>query len=279
MLNPEWGWLLEIPSGPALYPNYWTDVHIIFCPSVAAYGYDEFFSDESDLIDCETLVSGDTCLTSPCPKGRWCGGGQQQSEWDQYGWDTRVQGDTGWGQLDPRRFHPYTGYWYTGWAGGEDVDTWFTFGEFRNFWIWEISDGYSDPASLERDCDLGGWDAWDGDNTDRMDQIHQTAPNFVFPAVPLGNGRVPEGTIYRLREGIERFLITDINNPAGSAMGQSEVLVMWDITMMDYGEAITNAHFPGGANGLYMDGHVAWIQYSVDSREIPCTPANTFEYF
>jgi len=65
-------------------------------------------------------------------------------------------------------------------------------------------------------------------------------------------------TIYRIREGIERFLITDINNAAGSALAQSEVPVMWDavkIAVKDFN------HVPGGANVLWMDGHVEFIKY------------------
>jgi prepilin-type N-terminal cleavage/methylation domain-containing protein/prepilin-type processing-associated H-X9-DG protein len=64
-----------------------------------------------------------------------------------------------------------------------------------------------------------------------------------------------------LREGIERFLITDINNPAASAQGQSTLIVMFDA----YGQTsrdpalfagATANHVPGGSNILYMDGHV-----------------------
>jgi prepilin-type N-terminal cleavage/methylation domain-containing protein/prepilin-type processing-associated H-X9-DG protein len=65
-------------------------------------------------------------------------------------------------------------------------------------------------------------------------------------------------TVYRLREGIERFFITDINNPAGSAMAQSELAVMFD-------EVTTSVasfnHTPGGGNVLYMDGHVQFLKY------------------
>ena len=35
-------------------------------------------------------------------------------------------------------------------------------------------------------------------------------------------------TMLRMREGIERFFITDVNNAAASAKAQSEVWVMWD---------------------------------------------------
>ena len=65
-------------------------------------------------------------------------------------------------------------------------------------------------------------------------------------------------TLYRLREGIERFFITDINNPAASALAQSEVPVMFDFlstVVSDFN------HVPGGANILFMDGHVAFDRY------------------
>ncbi len=72
--------------------------------------------------------------------------------------------------------------------------------------------------------------------------------------------------VHRLREGIERFTITDINNPAESAYAQSEVPVMWDTFGTDEfddnvaGASVFN-HVPGGSNVLYMDGHVRFIRY------------------
>jgi len=72
-------------------------------------------------------------------------------------------------------------------------------------------------------------------------------------------------TVYRLREGIERFFITDINNPAASAMAQSEVWVMWDILSTDVGKF---SHIPGGSNVLYMDGHVEFVKFP---GEMPVT--------
>jgi prepilin-type N-terminal cleavage/methylation domain-containing protein/prepilin-type processing-associated H-X9-DG protein len=74
------------------------------------------------------------------------------------------------------------------------------------------------------------------------------------------NGK--DGTIYRLREGIERFFITDINNPAGSAKAQSDLCVMWD-AVWGTGKADQNYfnHVPGGGNVLYMDGHVSFVKY------------------
>jgi prepilin-type N-terminal cleavage/methylation domain-containing protein/prepilin-type processing-associated H-X9-DG protein len=87
----------------------------------------------------------------------------------------------------------------------------------------------------------------------------------VETAVPgWGNGGrgMVEGrnTVYRLREGIERFMITDINNPAAGAVAQSEVFIMWDL--VGQGGAIKAMnHVPGGSNVLYMDGHVEFIKY------------------
>lgn len=77
--------------------------------------------------------------------------------------------------------------------------------------------------------------------------------------VLLGNG---EGTLlYRLREGIERFMITDINNPAASAMAQSTLPVIWDTISSTTSEDAQFNHLPGGANTLYMDGHVSFNRY------------------
>jgi len=75
-------------------------------------------------------------------------------------------------------------------------------------------------------------------------------------------------TYNRLREGIERFLITDINNPAASAMAQSTLPVMFDAwadtgPFVAFGDNAVSRfnHVPGGCNVLYMDGHVEFIRY------------------
>jgi prepilin-type processing-associated H-X9-DG protein len=76
-------------------------------------------------------------------------------------------------------------------------------------------------------------------------------------------------TGYRLREGIERFFISDINNPAASAQAQSEVAVMFDhMTSFAGGGGAQGGvnfnHIPGGSNILFMDGHVEFIKYPGD---------------
>ena len=82
----------------------------------------------------------------------------------------------------------------------------------------------------------------------------------------LGNGG--GSTVYRLREGIERFLITNINNAAQGAQAQSTVFMMWDLVSTDVNYY---NHVPGGSNVLYLDGHVDFIRYPGDA---PVSKAN-----
>jgi len=73
-----------------------------------------------------------------------------------------------------------------------------------------------------------------------------------------GLGNAGSDTVYRLKEGVERFLITDINDPTRSSGSQSTV---W--TMTDRLSTFINEfnHIPGGSNVLYMDGHVEFVRF------------------
>lgn len=96
---------------------------------------------------------------------------------------------------------------------------------------------------------------------------------------------LPAGTfdMMPLREGVERFLITDINNPAASSKAQSTTAVIWDSTRVGaddntggwdsdgqapigtFAPVNSFAHLPGGANIGYMDGHVEYAKYPTES--------------
>jgi prepilin-type N-terminal cleavage/methylation domain-containing protein/prepilin-type processing-associated H-X9-DG protein len=65
-------------------------------------------------------------------------------------------------------------------------------------------------------------------------------------------------TLFRLKEGIERFFITDINNPAASSKAQSTLPVLLDLLSTTVSEF---NHVPGGSNVLFMDGHVEFQKY------------------
>jgi len=76
--------------------------------------------------------------------------------------------------------------------------------------------------------------------------------------IPFTKDSGEDMTLYRLREGIERFFISDINNPAASSRAQSELTLMFDeVTSIPS----SFSHVPGGANVLYMDGHVEFLKY------------------
>ncbi len=90
------------------------------------------------------------------------------------------------------------------------------------------------------------------------------------------DGSVLPTSYPRLREGIERFFITDINNPAAGAEAQSSIPVMFDswspgsqaqaeghgASSRDAASIANFNHVPGGSNVLYMDGHVRFVRYN-----------------
>jgi prepilin-type processing-associated H-X9-DG protein len=94
------------------------------------------------------------------------------------------------------------------------------------------------PAVGDADLDLSDWE--------------------LLIAAPIGNG--DSTTLFRLREGIERFLITDINFPGASARAQSAIEIMWDHAAQVGAKKSFN-HVPGGSNVLYLDGHVQYVRY------------------
>jgi prepilin-type processing-associated H-X9-DG protein len=91
--------------------------------------------------------------------------------------------------------------------------------------------------------------------------------DILKPFYPwTGNGGGP--TIYRLCDGVERFVLGDIANPGATALGQSEIIVMSDFLDAGGGADLFN-HIPGGCNVLFMDGHVEFLKYSANGKA-PC---------
>jgi len=114
-----------------------------------------------------------------------------------------------------------------------------------------------------------GWDVYVATHPEQGD-VYRRGSDGVGPVV------------YRMREGIERFMITDINNPAGSARAQSTIPVACDsfggvaATVDPSARNVTQRfnHIPGGANVLFMDGHVEFIKYP---GKYPLTAFMSFE--
>jgi prepilin-type N-terminal cleavage/methylation domain-containing protein/prepilin-type processing-associated H-X9-DG protein len=244
-----------IPNGVLVYPEYCSDMNIYFCPSNPQDLPGKYLGPQSYGWYATPPIPGGGGRGTPPPAGVlcpytfadrsyvYCGYiAQNEAAWVTmvHAVDCRLNQDIGpkdsWNQ-GLRKLN-------------ENVD-WEDFGETRiRDWCAGRSTTYMANPYVNG---VAVWDAslWDCVGSD---------------GVPGGS---PE--ILKLKEGVERFMITDINNPAGSALGQSEVAVMWDQQQATQ----TNGdmkfhHLPGGANVLYMDGHVSFVRYPSD--EIPCTP-------
>ena len=107
--------------------------------------------------------------------------------------------------------------------------------------------------------------SWDTDVDMGDDPLSRTSgfgqrliePGATIPSDGFyGNGGT--NTIFRLREGVTRFLITDINNAGASAVSQSTIWVMSDMIASN---PVDYNHLPGGSNVLYLDGHVSFVKY------------------
>ena len=122
---------------------------------------------------------------------------------------------------------------------------------------------YADP-SLKNDP-VNALSSFNPDAVVALNQVLASVPSAeILSGAPLtvdNDNTVNSVTLYRLREGIERFFITDINNPAASSVAQSDIWVYYDV-VLPISERFN--HVPGGGNILYMDGHVEFIRYPGD---------------
>ncbi len=85
--------------------------------------------------------------------------------------------------------------------------------------------------------------------------------DFTVSAAYAGTQAHDGDTIYRLREGVERFIVTDVDDETVLTRTRTQIPVMWDhITA----EMKAPPHMPGrGINILYLDGHVAFRRFPV----------------
>lgn len=219
------------PSVYAIYPEYLTDVNIMWCPSDSRLG-----EKRERMYANEGHPSG---LPAGTPLIAW----------------------------DPNRIND--SYFYIGWVfdnlkATRPASDFAIVGALLDevppsapipAQIGAALDGLAEQYTAEITAIMGGGGDIIGaagilDNDARVSSSVQ--------GMGLGNGE--SDTIYRLREGIERFLITDINNPAASAMAQSSLFIMLDNFGSGGGMQYFN-HVPGGCNVLFMDGHAEFIRY------------------
>ena len=212
--------------------------------------YPEYVSD-TGIYFCPSN-KGDPRSVVECPGGSWC---------------TRDTSSPNYGKLEPEKFDGANNYFYYGYVC-EDEAVWATM--VKSLQLLELI--ATNTVYLDNDISLG---AVPGGTAGVQALIDGETQNMgLGTALVKPHGNAWGSTIYRLREGIERFLITDINNPAASAIAQSELAIMWDY--IEAGKLTTQNqnrfnHIPGGCNVLYADGHVQFCKYPGDH---PCHPIN-----
>jgi len=259
LARPHAWMTLQGPGAHALYPDYWTDVNILICPSDSRaefgvdlgggrleWGIEEDMQAQIERIQAPTAADEqlakdvrNALLGTPVSymmvpyairtmsqmlvqaESSWSTPGTQiLRDWS--GADVmRVGGPSQWADgVGVLRVH----------GGGYGVE------DIPSDWIDAVSGGTPGEFFGLRDDDLS-----------------------------------PLPTTYpRLREGIERFFITDINNPAAGAQAQSELFMAFDAwadgqVFLSGGTDSTSVarfnHIPGGSNVLYADGHVSFVKY------------------
>lgn len=181
-----------------------------------------------------------------CPSAS--GGATPLEQWDEggtlCGWWANVDGFSNNGRVENCEVvgHPYA---YIGWA--------------------------LDDQAIEEERRLSG-------NLEALELgvIEQAERLLEDPRYALVDWEIPGGiggreTFPRLRDGVERFFIADINSPGASAQSQSTIVVMWDM-IADIAEHFN--HVPEGGNVLYMDGHVEFGKFQgMDGKHFPLNEA------
>ena len=232
-INPAGKDVFEVmPMIHQIYPEYLTDPSVVLCPS-----------DANTTTEAWTTGQGGVFFHKTCD-----------------GTDDK-------GKAAAQDSYLYFGYLLDA-ADGDDTLIDLGFGEIpAQLAAWKIA--------LEQEATDGVTAFLTGGGVNRsiLDNIPEVDLDVEDAAAAIGLsglGNAGGDLILRLKEGIERFLITDINNPAGSARAQSNILLYFD-TVSDLVENYN--HIPGGSNILYMDGHVEFIKYDATGEAPVNAPA------
>ncbi len=243
------GWMCGF-NGESLYPDYWTDPNISVCPSDSRTDYspnaggvdygveDDYAAQISRLGTLAASTGNKLCLNA---------------------------------MLSVPLSYIYVPYAVR--TASQLLDIQF----IQSLWWPSASWVAANIGDLDNvGCAFGIWQTNDVNQIDISSTLSAgTSPSTVGW---LDDGLVPLPTTYnRMRDGIERFMITDINNPAAGAQAQSNLVVMYDAwSNSDLGQAAAGwvgfpaaqnpvtfyNHIPGGSNVLYMDGHVEFLKYN-----------------
>ena len=238
----DWDKAWGTPKLHQVYPEYLTTVKIFRCPSAVTEDFTEQKNANGTDITtqyCDTASTAEI-MGGPGQLSAHAGIGVLTNQsYDYYPWvfdkisDDDFRTDVGWGEF---------------WArNGGIPPQWAAYAVCANTGVPSGTEQEKLDFLAKRDRDI------DTNNQGCADSIPRN-PN----GDSLGNGG--SDTIFRFREGIERYFITDINNPGASAKSQSDLSYMWD---QNLGGSATQRfnHVPGGTNVLYLDGHVQFLRY------------------
>ena len=223
------------PRVPSIYPEYLTDPMIAFCPSDPGMSASLKRSKYDNGSWCFDVVDG--------------GNGCMLNIGSSYGY-------FGWvfDRLD-EKYGTTPGAPLAGLLGAAGVD------------MTGVDTSGNGPTQLVNTL-LSGINAdaitalMNKDNAGMMAAMDKDVTGQLLAGYGNGGG----DTVHRLREGVERFMITDINNAGGTNLAQSEIWVMLD-QFSTYTAGFN--HIPGGANVLYMDGHAEFIRYQEKNGTAP----------
>jgi prepilin-type N-terminal cleavage/methylation domain-containing protein len=166
------------------YPDYLTDLGVLFCPS-----------DGND----------NPAATIEGPDGEWFVDGQLSLD--------RMDGDPRFGEFFRDKGHPFyarpsdRSYTYSSWAVKD------------NSWVRPAPD---EPGTFQYAFARHILNPWEAGDYSRLEKNLERDITFNH----IGNDLILAGTsitLYRLREGIERTMITDINEPSASSISQSDL--------------------------------------------------------
>jgi len=213
-----------------MYPEYLTDIAIIFCPSDSENDLDRFTAPGGGWLDPNGNIATEL----------------MDGDWSTGLYTPGIPGVQAASNDTSDRSYIYLGY------AIEDnaVISPFTDGATRGIFAFFTAVNINPYIAAYLAADVAALEAVK--DSLREDHTFEHPGNSVYAAGQEVNLR-------RFREGIERFFITDINNPAGSAKAQSDLAVVWDV--VGENASIFN-HVPGGSNVLFMDGHVVFQKYA-----------------
>ncbi len=223
--------MLLLPCAYTIYPEYLTDTNVLFCPSAASMSIDDMtYDDGTSRLAKFNPANTSHDETASCQHiAHWW---KMAESYAYFGWVfDRCDGSYSTAAATSQIESIASLMDITIPAGTQSPP------QFANFLVGLFMKDVFDDSPLTYS---EGFESMDSDLEVTSD----------------GNGGGT--TIYRIREGIERFLITDINNAAAGAQAQSNIAFMFD-SVATNGENFN--HIPGGCNVLYMDGHVEFQKY------------------